>query len=121
MTTDPPKKTVLFAGIGLLVAGILVRKLSGYPHPGLILILLGVGLKTYYIIQAIRSEIYQPGREMWFLFVGLTLFLGGLYLRGKDFFLNPTYLIILGLGLKIFFIVRFIQIVRVNRKTQTEA
>lgn len=116
MATNPPQKFVLFAGIGLLIIGILTRKFSDFPNAGLLLILLGVGLKTYYIIQAIRSGIYTPGKEIWLLFVGLTLFLGGLYLRGKDVDLNPSYLILIGIGLKVLFIVRFIQIVRVNRQ-----
>jgi len=115
MRADHPKKPVLFAGIGFLIVGILLRKLSGFPVIGLLLILLGVGLKSYYIVQAIRSGLYQPGRELWLLFIGLTLFLGGLYLKGKNFVIEPTYLIIVGLSLKILFIIRFIQNVRHNR------
>ena len=121
MKADPPKKSVLFAGIGLLIAGILLRKLSEIPGIGLSLILLGVGLKTYYIIQASRSGLYTPGKELWLLFMGLTFFLGGLYLRGKDLLLHPTYLIVFGLGLKVLFIIRFIQIVRFNRKKEVES
>ena len=121
MLADPPKKPVLFAGIGFLILGILLRKLSGYPAIGLFLILLGVGLKTYYIIQAIRSGLYQPGKELWLLIIGLTLFLSGLYLRGKPFFMDPIYLIILGLGLKIIFIIRFIQKVRLNREKKIQS
>lgn len=121
MLADPPKKPVLFAGISFLILGILLRKISGYPAIGLFLILLGVGLKTYYIIQAIRSGLYPPGKELWLLFIGLTSFLGGLYLRGKPFLLNPIYLIILGLGLKIIFIIRFIQMVRLNRDNKIQS
>lgn len=116
MGASAPKKAVLFSGIGFLILGILLRKITDYPSLGLILIFTGVGLKTYYIIQAIRSGLYAPGAELWFLFVGLALFLTGLYLKGKEFFLNPTYLIVLGISLKILFIVRFIQIVRNNRQ-----
>ncbi len=116
MVASPPKKAILFSGIGFLVLGILLRKITDYPALGLTLILAGVGLKTYYIIQAIRSGLYTPGVELWFLFVGLALFLTGLYLRGNEFFINPTYLIVLGISLKILFIVRFIQIVRNNRQ-----
>lgn len=120
MAAKPPDKTILFAGIGLLILGILLRKLSEYPAIGLVLILLGVGVKTYYIILSIRSGLYQPGRELWFLFAGLTFFLGGLYLRGKDLVLDPTYLIILGLALKVLFIIKFIQIVRLNRQKRID-
>ena len=121
MSASSPPKSVLFAGIVLLVTGILVRKLSSYPALGLTLVLMGVGFKTYYIIRAIRSGLYRPGLEIWFLFAGLTFFLGGLYLRGREFVLNPTYLIILGLSLKILFIIRFIQIVRRNRNSRVES
>ena len=116
MAANPPKKIVLFSGIGLLIVGILLRKLSEYPLFGLTLILAGVGLKMYYIIQAIRSGLYEPGKEMWLLIVGLSLFLTGLYFRGKDFAVSPVYLIAIGIGLKILFIVRFIQLVRVKRE-----
>lgn len=115
MAAKPPNKTVLFAGIGLLIVGIVLRKLSGYSGMGLVLILLGVGLKTYYILRTIRTGLYQPGKELWLLFAGLTFFLGGLYLRGEDFFLDPNYLIVLGLGLKAGFIIKFIRIVRLKR------
>ena len=81
---------------------------------GLLLILLGVGLKTYYIVAAVRSGIYKPGAELWLLFSGLVLFLGGLYLRrsGADAWIDPIYLILIGLTLKVLFVIRFIQIVR---------
>lgn len=121
MAANPPKKLILFSGIAMLIIGILLRKLSEYPSTGLLMILIGVGLKTYYIIKAIRSGLYQPGKEIWFLFIGLTLFLGGLYLRGKEFVLDSTYLIVLGLGLKVLFIIRFIQIVRLNRQNRTDS
>ena len=120
MVASPPKKAILFSGIGFLVLGILLRKIADYPALGLTLILAGVGLKTYYIIQAIRSGLYTPGVELWFLFVGLALFLTGLYLKGKEFFISPTYLIVLGISLKILFIVRFIQIVR-NKRQKAQA
>ncbi len=116
MEVKGPKKQILFIGIGLLILGIVLRKLSGYPTAGLLLILSGVALKTFYIIRAARSGLYRPGRELWFLLLGLSLFLGGLYLRGSDFFFDPVYLIVLGLTLKILFIFRFIQIVRARRQ-----
>ena len=111
------KKSLLFAGIILLVVGILVRKMTDFSLIGLLLILLGVGLKTYYIVEAARSGIYKPGRELWLLFSGLALFLGGLYLKrsGSDAWIDPIYLIVIGLTLKVLFVIRFIQIVRKTR------
>jgi hypothetical protein len=111
-----PSKIILFAGILLLITGVTVRKVSPFPSAGLFMILLGVALKTYYIVGAIRSGMYRPGAEMWLLFVGLSLFLGGLYLRNKGFFIDPIYLIVTGLVLKILFVVRFIQLVRQSRR-----
>lgn len=111
---SPAKKTWLFAGIVLLVAGILVRRMTDFPMIGLLMIFLGVGLKTYYIVAAARSGIYKPGAELWLLFSGLVLFLGGLYLRrsGAEVGIDPIYLILIGLTLKALFVIRFIQIVR---------
>lgn len=113
------KKGLLFAGIALLVLGILVRKMTDLGLVGLMLILLGVGLKTYYIVDAARSGLYKPGRELWLLFAGLALFLGGLYLRrsGTEVLIDPIYLIVIGLVLKVLFVIRFIQLVRRERMT----
>ena len=112
MADKRTSKSILFLGIILLVVGILVRKLSAYPSLGLLILLTGVGLKTYYIIAKVKTGEYKPGKELWFLFVGLCLFLSGLYLRGKDLFIDPSFLIVLGIGLKVVFIIRFIQKVR---------
>ena len=109
-------KPILYIGILLLLVGIAVRKMSSYPLIGLVMILAGVGLKTFYIIAAIRSGLYKPGKELWLLFVGLTLFLSGLYLRDTDFVVDPRLLIVIGLILKVLFIIRFIQLVRGSRK-----
>ena len=111
-----PSKIILFAGIFLLITGIIVRKASPFPSAGLFMILLGVALKAYYIVGAIRSGMYRPGAEIWLLFVGLSLFLGGLYLRNRDFIISPMFLIVTGLTLKILFVVRFIQLVRQSRR-----
>jgi hypothetical protein len=121
MAAKSPKKSVLFTGIGLLVFGIVLRSASSYPLAGLLLIFLGVSFKTYYIIAAIRSGLYKPGKELWFLFIGLTCFLTGLYLRRNSFdVVNPIYLILFGLSLKILFILRFIQLVRIERANQDQ-
>ena len=112
MADKRTSKSILFIGIILLIVGILVRKLSTYPGLGLLILLTGVGLKTYYIIAKVKTGEYKPGTELWFLIIGLSLFLSGLYLRGKDLFIDPSFLIVLGIGLKVVFIIRFIQKVR---------
>ena len=101
-------KWTLFAGIILLIVGIIVRKTTQFEITGLILIIAGVAFKTYYIISKARSGEYQPGYELWFLFIGLSMFLSGLYLRSNEPSLNPAYLIFPGLSLKIVFIILFI-------------
>jgi len=113
------KKALLFLGIALLLGGILVRKMTDQSLTGLALILMGVGLKTYYIVDAARSGLYRPGPELWLLFVGLALFLGGLYLSrsGTPSFVDPLYLILTGLTLKALFVIRFIQLMRKARQT----
>lgn len=105
------KKSLLFIGIFLLVIGILIRKLTDFESVGLVLILGGVACKTIYIFGKIKTGEYKPGRELYFLFIGLILFLGGIYMRKNN--LEPFALaiafIISGLSLKIIFIIWFIK------------
>lgn len=105
------KKSLLFIGIFLLVIGILIRKLTDFESVGLVLILIGVACKTIYIIGKIKTGEYKPGRELYFLFIGLILFLGGIYMRKEnvEFFIPAIIFIITGLSLKIIFIVLFIK------------
>jgi len=110
---DMKSKFLLFFGIILLVVGVLVKNTSAYETSGLILIILGVVCKTIYIISKARSGEYRPGKELIFLAAGLLLFLSGLYLRSiNQNLIDASYLIIMGIGLKVFFIIRFIQIVK---------
>jgi uncharacterized membrane protein len=106
-------KALLFTGILLLILGILFRKMTQWDVYGLSLIIIGVICKSIYIIQKVRNGTYKPGKELILLVLGLLLFLTGLYLRDmKQVLVYPIYFIVLGITLKIFFIVRFIQIVR---------
>lgn len=109
-------KPYLYIGIALLFIGILFRKATSYEGFGLFLILLGVILKTIYIVSGIKSGVYKPGGELYFLFVGLFCFLSGLYLRTVSSHFYPYAMIVLGLLLKAIFIVRFIMITRVPNK-----
>ena len=110
-------KKLLFIGVIVLVLGIMLRKGTQMEVLGLVLILTGVLFKTIYILAKIKNGEYQPGKELLFLVIGLILFLSGLYLRNVDQpFIKPLYLIVLGLSLKVIFIIRFIQIVRSNQK-----
>ena len=113
MSKTKVPKPILFIGILLLVAGILTRRLLELPYVGLLMILLGVALKTFYIVAKVRAGEYRPGGELWFLFIGLALFLGGVYARarGLDEY-RPVYWMVAGIVLKVIFIVRFIQLTR---------
>lgn len=111
-------KLLLFSGIVLLVIGIVLRKMTQLEVFGLSLIIIGVTCKSIYIINKARTGEYKPGKELFALALGLLLFFTGLYLRGSEQnFINPLYLIISGITLKIVFIVRFIQITRKVRIT----
>ena len=109
-------KSTLFAGIVLLTIGIVIRKTTGLPIIGLMMILVGVLFKTFYIISKVRSGEYQPGKELFFLFIGLGLFLSGLYLRSMDGFAYAPELIISGISLKVIFIILFILKTRAKTK-----
>jgi hypothetical protein len=101
-------KWTLFTGIFLLIAGIVIRKTTGFAIEGLVMIIVGVMLKTFYIISKARSGEYKPGKELLYLFAGLGLFLGGLYLRSSAGFTYAPVMIITGITLKIIFIMLFI-------------
>lgn len=108
-------KKLLFVGIALLVIGILIRKLTQLEISGLILIITGVACKTIYIISKAQSGEYKPGNELFILAIGLLLFFTGLSLRGiEQPLIKPAYLIVLGVSLKVFFIIKFVQNVKAN-------
>ena len=113
MSHSKVPKPILFIGIFILVVGILLRRLLGMPVFGLALILSGVALKTYYIVAKARAGEYEPGKELWFLFIGLGLFVGGIYLRAQGLVAyRPVAMMVVGIVLKVIFIIRFIQLTR---------
>jgi len=86
---------------------------------GLILIITGITLKVIYILAKVKSGEYKPGKELLFLVVGLILFFTGLYLKNSNqSMIDPIYLIVSGLTLKVIFIIKFILIVRSNKKIE---
>jgi threonine/homoserine efflux transporter RhtA len=110
-------KSLLFTGIILLVIGILLRKMTQMDVTGLAAIITGVTCKLIYIVSKARSGEYKPGTELYILAFGLLLFFTGLYLRGiEQNLIKPIYLIVLGITLKIIFIIKFILIIRSNKK-----
>jgi len=110
-------KKLLFIGILLLVVGILLKKLFQMDVLGLVLIITGVTFKVIYILAKVKSGEYKPGKELVFLGAGLLFFFTGLYLKNQNqTLINPTYLIVFGLTLKVIFIIRFIKIVKSHEK-----
>ncbi len=109
-------KWTLFAGIILLVAGIVLRNLTEMDLAAVSLIVLGVLFKTYYIVRMARSGEYKPGYELYFLFAGLGMFLSGLYLKSQNPSVIAGLLVFTGILLKTSFIVIFIVRLRAARK-----
>ena len=111
-------KWTLFAGIILLVAGIVIRNLTEMDLAAVSLIVLGVLFKTYYIVRMARSGEYKPGYELYFLFAGLGMFLSGLYLKSQNPSVIAGLLVFTGILLKTSFIVIFIVRLRAARKRE---
>lgn len=103
------KKWPLFVGIALLLTGIVLRVLTDFEPWSLLILLSGVVFKVAYIIaKTVRRE-YQPGYEVLFLVVGLALFMGGIVLHKQGLIENPFALKMIGISLKIAFIILFIR------------
>lgn len=106
-------KSILFIGILLLVIGILIKRIADHDVLGIALIIVGVLCKSLYILNKVNTGEYKPGKEIIFLVIGLLLFFLGLnYTKTEQVFINPFYLIISGITLKIAFIVSFIKKIR---------
>jgi len=107
-------KWILFIGIILLVIGIILRVITDLGYEPILLIIVGVSFKTYYVIGKARDGDYKPGYELVFLFVGLSMFLSGIYLRSLKLNLISSFLVVSGLILKVVFVVLFIINIRNN-------
>ena len=109
-------KKILFIGIILLIAGIIIKKVLLLNLLGLILIITGVTCKAFYIITKVKTGEYKPGKEVIFLVVGLSIFFTGIYFQKINYSLiEPIYLIVLGLSLKVIFIILFIKEIKANK------
>ena len=105
-------KSKLFLGLVFLTLGIVLKLLIDQDIIGVAFILLGALLKVSYIIGIIRKKYYQPGIELVILGLGLSLFFFGLYLCQNDSF--ARLFIIAGLIWKTVFVVLFIR--KINSK-----
>ena len=112
-------KSILFIGIVLLVTGVIIKSITDQEALGIAFLIVGIVFKSLYILNKVRTGIYKPGKELIVLAIGLLLFFLGLhYTKTKDLFINPVYLIALGITLKTFFIIRFIKIIRSGNMDQ---
>lgn len=109
-------KWILFIGIILLVTGIVLRVFTDLGYEPILFIIVGVSFKTYYVIDKASVGEYIPGYELVFLFIGLLMFLSGIYLRSTELNLFSSFLVVCGLMLKVVFVIMFIINIRNLRK-----
>lgn len=102
-------KWPLYTGIGLLTLGIVLKTSTSFNPWSLIILLTGVAFKLAYIISKIIKKEYKPSFEIAFLIIGLTLFMGGVILHKNGLIENPAALKIIGISLKVIFIIIFIK------------
>ena len=105
-------KWKLFIGLLLLTLGIVLKLLTDQDALAVSFIVLGALLKVAHIIGMIKKNSYQPGIELVILGLGLSLFFFGLYICQNDSF--ARVFIITGLVLKTVFVVQFIR--KINSK-----
>jgi len=109
-------KWTLFTGIILLVTGIILRVITDLGYEPILFIIVGVLFKTYYIIGKARNGEYKPGYELVFLFVGLLMFLSGIYFARQELGISPYFLVVWGLIFKVVFVILLIINIRYHRK-----
>ena len=109
-------KWTLFTGIILLVTGIILRVITDLGYEPILFIIVGVSFKTYYVIGKARNGEYKPGYELIFLFVGLLMFLSGIYFAPQELGISPYFLIVCGIIFKLIFVILFIINIRKYRK-----
>ncbi|MFC2123759.1 hypothetical protein ACFLU5_03020 [Bacteroidota bacterium] len=107
-------KWALYVGLILLTLGILLKYLTDLNPTPTILIFTGVLFKVYYLINKVRGGVYVPGYEIVVLLIGLTLFLTGIYIRSQGSPINPAYMMIPGITLKVVFVVLFVRKIRMK-------
>lgn len=100
-------KWKLFLGLILLTLGIVLKLFTDLDTLAVSLIILGALLKVAHIIGMIKKHSYKPGIELLILGLGLSLFFFGLYICQNDSL--ARFFIITGLVLKTVFVVLFIR------------
>jgi hypothetical protein len=110
-------KYILYIGILLLVAGILLRYFSPYVEVGLGLVLIGVILKLSYVSLAMLRGKYKPKAEILLLLFGLGfLFLGLWHKLNVSEFVGYG-MIVSAVVLKLIFVILFIRKIRQGKSS----
>lgn len=108
-------KWLLYIGIVLLTIGIIFKILNIKPPISLAFILSGITFKIIYISSKIVSKEYKPGYEIIFFIIGLILFFGSMFLHKHGYISNPMSYKIIGITLKITFVIFFIRKVQKSK------
>jgi hypothetical protein len=103
------QKWPLFLGLLILTIGIVLKKSSDLSVLPILLMVLGVSLKVFYIISKSRTKKYRVGYELLVLAFGLVLFFTGLYFKKNGAAFNPYWLMGPGIVLKVIFVILFIR------------
>ena len=110
-------KYLLITGIISLIIGVLIKSNFESVYIGHFLIAIGITFKIIYIVIKVRNGEYNPGIELLFLLFGLLLFFTGLYYTEVvQKFIQPLFLIVFGIILKLIFIVRFIKNIKYKKQ-----
>ena len=113
-------KQLLYVGIILLLAGLVLRYLTGYVDLGIGLVIVGVILKLSYIALSIFRGAYKPGAEFFLLLSGLVFLFLGLWHK-----LNVSEgvgyaMIVAAISFKLIFVILFIRETRPAKSTIPE-
>ncbi len=101
-------KWLIYVGVVLLICGIVLKSATNLKFLSLFFLFSGVSLKLSYItIKAVKKE-YKIGWEIFLLILGLIIFGISLYLKHNPCCLNYLVPMIIGISLKVGFIVTFI-------------
>ena len=101
-------KITLFIGILFLLAGVILKKTTDLVFLAVSLMVVGVSLKTWYIVGKAKSGAYKPGFELGLVAIGLLLLFTGIYFRGDLPPFHTSFLMGAGIAFKIAFVILFI-------------
>ena|GEM_PF-5329046 len=101
------RKVFLYIGIILLISGIALKSLTDYTVLAWLTVISGALAKIIYLVGRIKSRSYKPGYEMIMLYLGLSLFFIGMYIKTSFIAEHRLLFIYIGIGFKILFVIIF--------------